>query len=180
MCDKPGGLGPWFNCLFFNTHDKSKKKTHIIAHTHPHLGLDYLNRNYEGWAIVQKIGPFERWQDAVDFHKAWNEKTRGKVPRFERGIELFCLYKDRYRLNLWMPVDKTQQDIISEFKKKRQRDGGGEQQQQQQQQQTSHTQLVIVPNEVVLQNMLDIFSGGDVENVKIGRIRSQEMKKRKK
>jgi hypothetical protein len=42
----PGGLGPWFCSLFFNTStsEKCKKQTHIVAHTYPHLVLDAMNR----------------------------------------------------------------------------------------------------------------------------------------
>lgn len=180
MCaDKPGGMGPWFNCLFFNTNERSKKKTHLLAHTLPHLGLDYLNRNSEGWAIIQKIGPFEVWQDAVDFHKAWNEKTRGKVPRFERGLELYHMYKDTYNLKLWMPT-QTQEEVIQTFKRKRERSTTSTTANNNNNKPSSTTMspVIIISNETLLKGMLEIFE--DTTQIKIGRIRSQEMKKRKK
>ena len=39
----PGGPGPWFCSLLFNTSDDSKKQTHLIAHTVPHLAVEVLN-----------------------------------------------------------------------------------------------------------------------------------------
>ena len=32
----PGGLGPWFVSLLFNTSEGPKKQTHLCAHTYPH------------------------------------------------------------------------------------------------------------------------------------------------
>ena len=108
-----GGLGPWFCSLIFNASQRSKKQTHLIAHTLPHLAVDILNKpasddkkrsreeEEECWVMILKIGPFEQWQNAMAFLNLWTSKTRGKMRRLERGFELFNDYKDSYGLKLW-------------------------------------------------------------------------------
>lgn len=101
----PGGLGPWFCALFFNTSTDSKKQTHLIAHTLPHLACDMLNRNGaasgDSWIIMLKIGPFSDWNVAIAFLEQWMSRKRGKQRRLERGVELFALYRQQYGLVLW-------------------------------------------------------------------------------
>jgi hypothetical protein len=116
LVDSPGGFGPWFCAFMVNTGEKPKKFTHVAAHTMPHLLVDALNRTGETtngaksrkrtreqdcWIMVFKIGPFNYWQDSVDFLNQWLCKTRGKIHRMERGLELFSMYRQRFHLCLW-------------------------------------------------------------------------------
>ena len=116
----PGGLGPWFCALFFNTSTESKKQTHLIAHTLPHLACDMLNRpgttSKDCWVIMLKIGPFDDWNVALGFLEQWMSRKRGKQRRLERGLELFALYRHAYNLVLWsqtrvdpLPAEQQQQ-----------------------------------------------------------------------
>ncbi len=102
--DIPGGTGPWFCCLLSNTAKNSKKKTHLIAHTLPHLALDVLNRDEAPlpccWTMLLKVGPFQQWAASVRFLNLWSP-TRGKKKRFERGLELYMCYRAAYSLHLW-------------------------------------------------------------------------------
>lgn len=135
--------------LLFNTSQKNKKQTHLIAHTLPHLAVDYLNKpllasssssgssqrkkkrlkvkredEHEGdgddddenedgcWVMILKIGPFDRWSNAMAFLNMWTSKTRGKMRRLERGIELFNDYKDKYQLRMW--IQQTDRDASLE------------------------------------------------------------------
>ena len=41
----PGGPGPWFVALLFNTNGKDKKQSEIVSHTYPHFMVDFLNKN---------------------------------------------------------------------------------------------------------------------------------------
>ncbi len=60
------------------------------------------------WVMILKVGPFEQWANSVAFLNLWTSKTRGKMRRLERGIELFNNYKDLYRLKLWLqPNDRS-------------------------------------------------------------------------
>jgi hypothetical protein len=97
--DVPGGPGPWFCTLLFNT---GKKKTHLIAHTLPHLALDALNREGGGWIIILKVGPFEHWTASVSFLALWTSHVNG---RLERGLELYMSYRTVYNLQLWARSD---------------------------------------------------------------------------
>ncbi len=122
----PGFFGPWFCSLLFNCSRKAKKQTHLVAHTLPHLAIDYLNKptslaptaseekkrvrqdDEECWVMILKIGPFEKLTNAVAFLNLWMSKTRGKMRRLERGIELYNDYKDAYKLKMW--VQQTNRD----------------------------------------------------------------------
>jgi hypothetical protein len=108
MIGVPGGLGPWFCGLVFNTSDACKKQTHLTAHTLPHLAEDILNKKHPKskerdncWIMIMKIGPFERWSHALAFLHLWTDKSRGKFRRIERGLELFYAYQVDYNLRLW-------------------------------------------------------------------------------
>jgi hypothetical protein len=101
-----GGYGPWFCAFVVNTATHPKKYTHVVAHTLPHLVVDALNKNSSSseedcWIMVFKIGPFNYWMDSVAFLNQWLCKTRGKTHRMERGLELFALYREQFRLCLW-------------------------------------------------------------------------------
>lgn len=101
----PGSLGPWFCALFFNTSAESKKKTHLVAHTLPHVACDALNRSGvtsgDRWIMILKVGPFAEWNAALAFLEQWMSRKRGKQRRLERGIELYAAYRERYGLVLW-------------------------------------------------------------------------------
>lgn len=113
-CTIPGGQGPWFVSLLFNTSEKSKKQTHLLAHTHPHLIVEYLNKgsankNNEDtncWVIMIKVGPFTNWQKCVAYLNLWTHKTRGKSRRIERGIEIFTEYCKAMGLVMWVQRDE--------------------------------------------------------------------------
>jgi hypothetical protein len=114
----PGAFGPWFCTLFFNTADNSKKQTHLIAHTFPHVACDMLNRtgasSNDHWVILLKIGPFESWNIAIAFLELWMSRKRGKQRRLERGIELFATYRAAYNLVLWSQAHaKDDQPVAS-------------------------------------------------------------------
>jgi hypothetical protein len=112
-----GFLGPWFCSLFFNTSSDCKKQTHLEAHTYPHLAEDALNkgaapRNADScWIIILKVGPFEKWDHAVNFKDLWASHTRGKLFRLERGIHLFKTYKDTYNLKMWAQTEMRAEAI---------------------------------------------------------------------
>jgi hypothetical protein len=108
--------GPWFCSLLFNTSEECKKQTHLISHTLPHLAVDVLNKpptvgseekkrsretEENCWVMILKVGPFEKWAHSVAFLNLWTEKTRGKMRRLERGLDLFHMYKNAYKLKLW-------------------------------------------------------------------------------
>lgn len=106
----PGGLGPYFCGLFCNSAEKSKKQTHLVVHTFPHLACDMLNRSgQDRWVMLLKIGPFDSWSIAVAFLEAWMSRKRGKQRRLERGIELFLMYRVAYDLRLWSQA-KTREE----------------------------------------------------------------------
>lgn len=80
----------------------------MVAHTLPHLVVDALNqstgevdKNNGCWILILKIGPFTHWKDSVAFLQHWLTRTRGIVHRIERGIDLYCQYREQYALNLW-------------------------------------------------------------------------------
>jgi len=110
-----GGPGPWFCSLLLNTSETSKKQTHLIAHTMPHLALDIFNKSKTDasycWVMLLKIGPFEKWSEAVAFLNLWTDKTRGKSRRLERGLELFSMYGHVHSLCLWGQT-QTQEEIL--------------------------------------------------------------------
>jgi hypothetical protein len=125
----PGGPGPWFCCLLFNTSTtKCKKQTHLIAHTLPHLAVDVLNKasplqeKSDCWVAILKIGPFEKWCDCVSFLQLWTNHTRGKLRRLERGMELFYAYHQQYQLRAWLQ-SKTRDETVAEHESG---GGGGE------------------------------------------------------
>jgi hypothetical protein len=123
-------LGPWFCSLFFNTANKCKKKTHLEAHTYPHLAADALNKTlfntngkrikekedgYHCWIIVLKVGPFNRLHHAQNFLRLWSHKTRGKCIRVSRGVDLFKQYQVEYNLKLWVQRSTQDQAVNSFF-----------------------------------------------------------------
>lgn len=108
MNETPNGLGPWFCALLFNTSllDKCKTQTHLAVHTFPHLYADWLNSKMNAkdgncWVVVLKIGPFKKWVDARNFHASWSIKTRGKIRRLERGLELLEQFQEPLQLQAW-------------------------------------------------------------------------------
>ena len=115
----PGGLGPWFCGLFFNTCQKSKKQTHVIAHTQLSWASMHLNKQAKyvqsnvGWVAVMKVGPFSSWQNAVSFVYLWTDKTRGKCPRILQGQQLFKMCAQQFNLRLWV-INKTYQQIATQ------------------------------------------------------------------
>jgi hypothetical protein len=110
----PGGPGPYFCTLLFNTGANCKKQTHLFAHTLPHLAIDVLNKtqskdkrrarqqNDDCWVMMLKIGPFCRWDECCSFLQLWSDKTRGKEKRFNRGVELFWRYQASLNLQMWV------------------------------------------------------------------------------
>lgn len=117
----PGGGGPWFAALLFNTSTTSKKQTHLIAHTSPHLAADILNRGHSDdkdnfWVIILKVGPFQKWSECLSYISLWTTQTRGRERRLERGVELFKMYWENYRLTMWIQ-DKARDEMINELKK---------------------------------------------------------------
>lgn len=127
----PGGYGPWFCAFIVNTAVRPKKYTHVVAHTMPHLVVDALNRNVvdssggggnakkrsrddenqDCWIMVFKIGPFTHWSDSVMFLNQWLCKTRGKIHRMERGLELFAAYREQFHLCLWTQTRKRDEAL---------------------------------------------------------------------
>ena len=129
--NSPGGAGPWYCSLLFNTSERCKKQTHLIAHTMPHLTLDALNRvgskrraldeeeeddeeddrnAKKHWIMMLKIGPFESWNDSLAFLNLWLLRTRGKTRRLEKGFELYNTYRDLHKLHIWvqsLPLDEA-------------------------------------------------------------------------
>lgn len=121
MESNPGGFGPWFCTLLFNTSKSCKTQTHLISHSHPHLALDRLNQKNarmehptDCWVMMVKIGPFNVWEESLSFLHLWMAKTRGKSRRLERGFELFHAYKSQYGLNMWIQ-DKPQELALRDF-----------------------------------------------------------------
>jgi hypothetical protein len=62
----PGGPGPWFCSLLFNTSDDSKKQTHLIAHTLPHLAVDVLNTEKKRKRRRGSVSAAQQQQDEED------------------------------------------------------------------------------------------------------------------
>lgn len=136
--DEPGGYGPWFCAFVVNTAHKPKKHTHVVAHSMPHLVVDALNRttatpattvaakkrerdeedndasSENCWIIVFKIGPFERWADSVAFLAQWLSRTRGKIHRIERGLQLFSAYREQFNLCLWTQT-RQKEEALAHF-----------------------------------------------------------------
>lgn len=121
----PGGLGPYFCSLFFNTSSKCKKQTHLAAHTYPHLIQDRMNsqiirgsderkrerqEDEECWVQILKVGPFQSWNQCKLFLSTWIDKTRGKKRRLERGVEL----ARQYQKHIWVQ-DKARDDVVKQF-----------------------------------------------------------------
>lgn len=107
---RPGGLGPWFCALFFNLNRKSKKQTHLIAHTWPHLAGDLLNKpgGKDAWIMMLKVGPFAQSDAAEAFLALWTGHNKGQQRRLERGIELYARYRHQYaELVLWGQAQMT-------------------------------------------------------------------------
>jgi hypothetical protein len=103
MSTSCGGMGPWFVALLFNTSDECKKQTHLLAHTMPHLASDVLNKtdSDDCWIIIIKVGPFEIWDDCVAYLNLWTSRTRGRLRRLERGVEIFRMYANKLGLTFW-------------------------------------------------------------------------------
>lgn len=116
-CEYPGGLGPWFVALLFNTSDECKKQTHLVAHTFPHLATDILNKsskdNKSYWIVMAKVGPFENWSQCVMYLNMWTFKTRGRKKRLERGIELWRELGMKMNLTMW--TQTSERDEVLEL-----------------------------------------------------------------
>ena len=97
-------MGPWFVALLFNTSTKSKKQTHIVAHTFPHLAVDILNKYgaSDCWVIMIKVGPFDSWDTCIAYLSVWTQNTRGRNKRLERGVEIYNSYCEMYNLTMWV------------------------------------------------------------------------------
>lgn len=115
MSIHPGGCGPWFVALLFNTSTECKKQTHLICHTYPHLAIDVLNKTTGQWVIILKVGPFCDWKCGLAYLEEWTIHTRGRVHRLDRGIELYVKYKDILQLSMWA-LYKTREECLLEFK----------------------------------------------------------------
>ena len=117
--DYPGGNGPWYVALLFNTAQSSKKHTHLIAHSMPELAVDSLNivsekgnaLNDDCWVMMMKVGPFERWADATRYYNEWNHPTRGRLNRLRRGVDLYRLHYQSMGLTMWAQ-NKNRVEII--------------------------------------------------------------------
>lgn len=127
MIPPPGGPGPYFCALFFNTSVKCKKQTHLFAHTFPHLAIDQLNKTQskekrrareesdDCWIMMLKVGPFCRWDQCCSFLQLWSDKTRGKEKRFNRGVELFWRYQSLLGLRMWVQSKERNQAVYDTF-----------------------------------------------------------------
>lgn len=127
MIPPPGGPGPYFCTLFFNTSVKCKKQTHLFAHTFPHLAIDVLNKTQSAekrrareesddcWIMMLKVGPFCRWDQCCSFLQLWSDKTRGKEKRFNRGVELFWRYQASLGLKMWVQTKERDQAVYDTF-----------------------------------------------------------------
>lgn len=122
----PGGQGPWFVALLFNTSDDCKKQTHLVAHTHPHMATDILNkpatmerkkrgRDENFWVIMMKVGPFTDWSKCVEYLHLWSHKIRGPMRRLERGLEIFAKYRLDLGLTMWAQKE-TKENVIAQKK----------------------------------------------------------------
>jgi len=112
MDTHPGGPGPWFAALLFNTNAKDKKQSKIISHTYPHFMVDFLNKNTPldaPWVLLMKIGPFQNWQDSLSFVTLWSHKTKSKTARIEKGIQLWS--EHAYEITLWIEQRQKNQMI---------------------------------------------------------------------
>lgn len=69
------------------------------------------------WIIVFKIGPFERWADSVAFLAQWLSRTRGKIHRIERGLQLFSAYREQFNLCLWTQT-RQKEEALAHFRAK--------------------------------------------------------------
>lgn len=112
-----GGLGPWFCTLLFNTSDECKKQTHLLAHTMPHLACDMLNRadSDDCWVILIKVGPFQVWDDCVAYLNLWTSRTRGRIRRLERGVEIFKHFAPQLGLTFWYQ-NETKETILAQHR----------------------------------------------------------------
>lgn len=120
----PNGLGPWFCALIINLSfsKKCKEQSHLVAHTSPHLYVDWLNngvpssKRVEGcvWITLMKIGPFLQWHDAARFQATWLNKTRSRQRRIERGLELYAQHRERYQLRMWAQY-QTRDEALRTF-----------------------------------------------------------------
>lgn len=126
-CPYPGGQGPWFCALLFNTSRTSKKQTHLLAHTLPHLAADVLNKGSGRWVIMQKVGPFEEWTTCVAYLNEWMQMTRGRQKRLEKGMELFKRMQRSLSITMWVqtkpretpeeakqPAPRTRKRVVTE------------------------------------------------------------------
>lgn len=152
---EPGGYGPWFCAFVVNTAPRPKKHTHIVAHAMPHLVVDALNRTaaaalapasssssskkraravlvaedaQDCWILIFKIGPFQYWTDSVAFLNQWLCKTRGKIHRIERGLQLFGAHREQLGLCLWTQT-RSRDEALAHYRATPQwvsRSGGGD------------------------------------------------------
>jgi hypothetical protein len=105
----PGGPGPWFCSLLFNTSDDSKKQTHLIAHTLPHLAVDVLNtekkrkrRRGSVSAAAAAAAAQQQDEEAEDVSAAANATAAAECWIMILKIGPFNVWSDAVAfLNLW-------------------------------------------------------------------------------
>ncbi len=100
----------------------SKKQTEIRIHTYPDLVRHVKNLLDAGggWIIVEIMGPFYQWLDALWVYYNWSLRTRGPGPRIAHGIVLWREYGKCFNVGLScisQPKDEVQKAIV---KRKRQ------------------------------------------------------------
>jgi ABC-type Zn2+ transport system substrate-binding protein/surface adhesin len=79
----PGGQGPWFVALLFNTSRDCKKQTHLVAHTHPHMAMDILNKSH----TVQQVKRNEEEEEDNDNEEEEdNEEERDRGKRAKKRL----------------------------------------------------------------------------------------------
>lgn len=103
----PGGPGPWFCSLLFNTSDDSKKQTHLIAHTVPHLAVEVLNtekkrKRRRGSAAAAQQQQQQDEEDLEDVSAAANATAAAECWIMILKIGPFNVWSDAVAfLNLW-------------------------------------------------------------------------------
>jgi hypothetical protein len=115
----PGGPGPWFVALLFNTNARDKKQSELVSHTYPHFVVDFLNKNAPAnapWILFMKIGPCESWHQSLAFLESWSHKARSKTARIERGIQLWQEHQDD--ITLWIEARQKNEAIRCKKEKK--------------------------------------------------------------
>lgn len=174
-----GGMGPWFCALLFNTSEECKKQTHLLAHTLPHLAPDVLNKSESDdcWVTIIKVGPFEVWDECVAYLNLWTLRTRGRLRRLERGIEIFRKYAKPLGLTFWYQ-NETRETIMEQHKryKRSKRIVPTETEETK-----KRPRATSASDNIQLENVEEIFcTGVPMENITLGMIKSAQFKKAKK